>query len=1030
MPEPQIRRPPPAGARRAALALAAALGAWIAPACDNPACVFGGDCFSDDPTGGALGSNPASVPDDHAWLLPGAPVFTEFFPSGNQIATTTPVVVRFSESMSLQSLASAFQLTEVGGFGVPVPLLPPGLSGDGRLLILIPATALKSSATYELSFREDVVVFDLLGTTLQEPTNGLVGTFTVAASDPTVPRLLTTWPPDGAANQSPTGEIVAVFDRRMVATPVPTVTVDCFVVTVAGTKPVAYPAPQAVIFAGGGGFPATDTRAWSWRSVASEGLAVPLGTGSAVNLTLSPAGHKIVAEAGGDLPETQIDFDLTPFLAPLSAEIVSLPTDAIGIANLSGGVPLAVAVEISGGLSSDELGIFLFGDNQNGQGSLVALFREITLAAAGYDPLTGIATLGEAELDLASSTAPVDARFADGTLSIALRLERGGVISPVRLLDTDRSDAPPQPALLDTTRPVLLGLSGAGTNLSSLRSDLTDLVVVGRADEEVRAAEVSTALGDNGVLPPVIAFDPPQGTVDDGLFVAAPVLLGVIDPASLPLDFSLRIYDRALNGAAAPTSASFRQIGASGPAAALPGNPTVAVEVFAADGLAAVPNAHVFTHELAGGAPTYVDDAFTDPSGRVTLAAAPSGETIVTVDATGYDLFSFQGVPTARLGVPLSRANTPSATFQGTVTTVDLAVQTMTKWAADSRLTSAFGDVVTVQACSFNPIELSFDCVYGPASMAAGPLGAAGVVAVIPPPGEFAYSASGFLKAWRARLPRKLAGAGQVSLLDFALNSTLDGVGTPQEELSIDGPALDLDATGASGIDLSALNGAPRIALQARVRGLGGALLAGYGVAFPLSGAPTDTWRVRCAYPGAVDLNDTSYPSDSLGELVADGVIDAELFVRCELEDSSGNRTSRRPKASTLPPLSALAAIGVPTLNSPAAGTGTGGPAYDLSFDEVLGGTGQSGLYSAALKAAGGRRWVLWRLGGAGPTLSISLPDIATNGGSPLPNGSITARIAAFAWPAFSPQASFLWTDIGRDQDAFAQCAAVQFTQP
>lgn len=1025
----RIRRSPLA-ARRAALALAAALAAWIAPACDNPACVFGGDCFSGGSGGGALGSNPASVPPDHAWLLPGAPKIVEFLPSGNQIATTTPVVLRFSESMSAGSLSSAFQLVEVGGFGAPVPLLPPGLVGDGRLLVLVPALALKASATYELSFRDDVVVFDLLGTTLQEPEDGLVGSFTVAASDPTVPRLITSWPTDGLQNQSPTSEIVAVFDRRIVPTGVNSVTVDTFVVTVGGVKPSAYPAPQAVIFAGGGGLPASDTRAWNWRSVDSQGLAVPFATGAAVDLTLSPAGHKIMTEDGGTLPETQIDFDLIPFLAPLSAQIVSLPTDAIGIANLSGSVPLEVAVEVTGGLASDELGIFLFGANQNGEDSLVALFREVTLANAAYDPLTGIATLGEAQLDIASSTAPVDARFADGTLAIALRLERGGVISPVRLLDTDRADAAPQPALLDTTRPVLIGLSPAGTNLASLRSDLTDLVAVGRADEEVRAAEVSTALGDNGVVPPVIAFDEPQSTLDDGLFVAAPVVLGAIDPANLPLAFTLRIFDRALNAAAAPTTASFQQLGASGPAPALPGNPTVAVEAFAADGLAPVGGAHVFTHELAGGAPTFVDQAFTLSNGRATLNAAPGGETVVTVDAPGFDLFTFQGVPTARLGVPLSRANTPSATFQGTVTTIDLSVSTMTKWAADARLLGAQGDVVTVQGCSFNPIELNFDCVYGPASMAAGPLGAAGVVAVIPPPGEFAYSPQGFLKGWRGRLPRKLAGAGQTSLLDFSLNSTLDAVGSPQEELAIDGPALDLDATGATGISLATLDGDPRVALQARMRGIGGALLAGYGVAFPASGAPTDNWRVRCAFPGVVDFDDTSYPSDALGELVTDGVIDAELYVRCEIKDDLGNRSSRRPPLSTLPALSSLPLAGAPRVTSPAAGGNSGGPAYDLVFDEVLGAVGQPGIYRATLRAASGRRWALWRLGGGGATLTLSLPDIAANGGNPLPNGSITARVEVFAWPGFAPQTSFLWTDLGRDLDVFAESAPVQFTQP
>ena len=64
-------------------------------------------------------------------------------------------------------------------------------------------------------------------------------------------------------------------------------------------------------------------------------------------------------------------------------------------------------------------------------------------------------------------------------------------------------------------------------------------------------------LGDNGPDP----ADPPPvvGSSPAGLFVAAPVVLpatgGIVPPSSLPLSFTITVYDRALNAAAIPTTA-------------------------------------------------------------------------------------------------------------------------------------------------------------------------------------------------------------------------------------------------------------------------------------------------------------------------------------------------------------------------------------------------------------------------------------------------------------------------------------------
>lgn len=1006
------------------LALVAALALLPSAGCDNPACIYGGNCFDDD-GGGPLGSNPATVPPDHAWLLPGAPTITGRLPVGNAIASTSPVVLYFSESMSAASLGQAFQLVATSGFGAPVPLFPATLVGDGRVLLLLPATPLAAETTYELSFRDQSLVYDLSGTTLAQPADGLVHSFTVAAEDPQAPSVVGSWPLDASTDQGPTGEVVVIFDRALQPL---TVNVDSFAVTVNGATPPSHPAPQTLQIFGLGPEP----RVWTWRSTDASGLAEPLAGSGAVSVTLSPAGNTIQALDGEPLPLTVFDFQLAPFSAPLAAELVSLPTDAIGIANLDGSLALDLSVTIADGLPDDRLGAFLIGASLEEDQGLIALYREFSLAELGYDPQVGFVSLGAAELDLTSSLAPLAARFADGTLDVALRVGRAGVFSAVRLLDTDPTDAVPQGALLDTTRPVLAGLGPAGASLAALRSDLRHIVVSGRASEPVRAAEVSCILGDNGVLPPVQENDPSFSSEAAGLFVAAPVLVDVLAPAQSTQQVTVLVYDRALNAAATPTVATFQQVGASGPAPALPGNPTVTVEVFDAQTLLPLPGALVLTHASGVGAPVPLDATLTSIDGRATLVAAPAGATLLTVDMSVplvYDLFTFQGVPSAFLSVPLTRPSGSLGLLQGSLVAPDDDVTTLSKWVGDTRLFDAHGAVTPVQSCSFNPILSSYECVYGPASLTTGTTGAASFVALSVPPNEFTYSPSAFLKGWDARLPRLPSVTGIQDPLDLSFDTPLDAPSTPLEERVLDVPAVDLDATGLVAMNLANLvGGGPAVTVESRMAGLGGALLAGYGVAFPTAGAPTDQWRLRAAFPGAIDWDDTKYPGDELGRLVSAGLITGQPFLRVDLRDQAGNRSVRRPRFDVLPPV--LVPCEPPTVLAPAAGGGTGGPSFALTVDDVLAnGPAQPGLYLATLTASDGRRWRVWSPGGAGPTLELWLPPIQALGGTPLVSGPLQVTVSTVAWPTFDP-ALFLWTDLGRESDVSAAGAAILLQQP
>jgi hypothetical protein len=1009
-----------------ALALAAALALGTTLGCDNPSCIYGGDCFDDDGGGGPLGSNPASVPSDHAWLLPGAPTITGRLPVGDSIATTSPVVLYFSESMSATSLSQAFQLVSTGGFGVPVPFLPATLVGDGRVLMLLPATPLQPDTTYELRFREDVTAYDLSGTTLGQPADGLVHTFTVAAEDPEAPSVLGSWPLDASVEQGPTGEIAVIFDRAVQPL---TVDLGSFAVTVDGATPLANPKPQTLQIPGLGPEP----RVWTWRSTGDSGLAEPLAPGGAVSVAISPASQPILAVDGGaPVPPTVFDFTLADFAPPLSAELVSLPTDALGIANLDGSMPLDLAVTIADGLADDRLGAFLIGTSTDEHGDLIALYREFSLSELGYDPDVGFVSLGADELDLTTSLAPLEARFADGTLDVALRLGRAGVFSAVRLLDTDPLDPVPQGALLDTTRPSLIGLGPAGASLEAMRSDLRHIVVSGRATEPVRAAEVSCVLGDNGVLPPVQERDAPFSSELAGLFVAAPVLVDVLDPAQSTQSVTVRIYDRALNAAQTPITALYQQVGASGPAAALPGNPTVTVEVFDAETLLPLPGALVMTHGVGGGAPVPLDATLTLVDGRATLVAAPAGETLVTVDMNVpvlFDLFTFQGVPTAFLSVPMTRSGGAPGILQGSLLGPESSITTLTKWVGDSRLADTAGNAVAVQSCSFNPILSSYECVFGPAGLATGWSGAASYAVLSVPPNEFTYSASAFLKGWDARLPRLPSADGVQDLLDFDFDAPLDSPSTPVEERVLDLPAVDFVATALLAMNLDNLvGGGPRVTVESRLAGLGGGLLSGAGVAFPTSGAPTDEWRLRAAIPGAVDWTVGKYAGDEIGDMLRDGLVTGAPFLRVELRDQTGNRSVRRSRLDSLP--AALVPCEPPTVLAPAAGGSTGGASFALTVDDVLAhGPAQPGLYRATLTASDGRRWRVWRPGGAAATVDLWLPPIQGLGGTPLVSGPLQVTVTAVAWPDFDA-ALFLWTDLARDSDVTAAGAPILLQQP
>jgi hypothetical protein len=996
-------------AARLALFAVVASAALFLGACDNPACVFGGDC-SQAGVGGALGTLSASVPEDGQILRPAPPTLQRFAPMGNAVDPQTPIVLVFSEAMSNTNLNIAFQI-ESAGFGT-LPLQATALVGDGRVLVLFPIMALMPGATYRVLYREDVVVGDRTGQALAIPADRVAGTFTVAGTAPTSPGIVLTYPLNSELGLPATTEITVVFSRPMDEF---TVNSDSFQVEVDGAEPPFDVEPMAVDFNG----LATDPRVFRWRSVDDQGQRASLGTDVEVTVDLSPVGAQIEDTTGEPLLTTTFSFRTLPFSAPLSAEITSFPTDAIGINSLTGPADLAVRVDLEDAQVGDEIGVFLFGVQPEmvEVPLTIALFRSAILT----DPPDSF-TFTAAELDLVRTTSPLAARLRDGAIGMAFRVKRGSLESPVRVLDVDALLPGAQGPVLDTVPPTLMGVDGTGTSTGAIASDQRDVVVVGRASEGLRGAFVSTMLGDNeidlGEVPPVVGSDPLTG-----FFIAAPVRAGILQRTEQPLTYSLTIYDLALN-ASGTAMGTYVQRGAAASGFPRP-FASVSVEVFDALTRAPIAGATVYTHEDIDGSIFLAGTGTTGPDGTATLDPALIGRTLVTVVRTGYDLFTFDGLPTDIVSIPLRPSASPGATVGGMIAATDPTVLAFTRSFSDTRRPQPGETLAAVGGCTLDEIDQRYECNFGPVPIEARELGGATAMAVqMPPPSSLpAWSAFAYLAYFGLLLPlaEQAPGAAQGSVV-----VPMDALNTPglDDELR----ALDVLPHALSALDWPMLPAAPGIRVEGLAPGLSGPLTLGQGVAFP-TGVPS-TYAVRAAYPGIADPF-ADGPRDMLGRLVARGTIEPDLFLRAEVVDALGARGIDRPRLSTTD--LALSIPEAPTFGPAPIALNLTGEAYDVLFSDVLtDAAGQPGIHRLTLVDDTGRRWTVWRLDQPdvdGPDVVMHLPLALAGDPFPLAGPDVTATAASWSWTTFDAT-SFLWTDVEREFERAAYSAPEPITVP
>lgn len=993
-----------------ALVLAAGLAL---PGCDDPSPIFGGGF---PPPGG--GGDPGSLgavafpPDDGAWIRSAAPSLETMLPSGGGHATTTPVVLRFSESIADDGLDGAFELLADGGFA-PTPL-GVHLVGDGRLVVLLPLAPLEPGATYSLSLAKDAELFDLTGQVFS--TTSVLGQFTVASSEPTDVAVVATWPPEGATGQSTIGEVTVVFDRPLLVT---TVTDASFDVRVDGVAPTfdPDPAPLDVLF---GLFPGQDTRVFRWTSLDGDGLRADLGTDATVTVDLSPTGDALTDLDGDAVPPTTLTFTTGALAPPSGGTLLPVPSDAIGIANLTAGDgdELTLEVDYPGALAGDRVTVWLFGTSTAEGGGTIAFEREVEVAADGVQTVVTLS-----QLDLVAQASPLRARFADGAVAVAFALSRSGAPTAVRNLDVDPADGIQDP-LLDTMAPELLEVFFEDPEGGPLASDLRDLVLAGRASEELRAAAVTTSLGDNGAEAPVL------GARADGAFLAAPVPLGVLGPSRGPVAYELTIYDRAMNPAAAAHTGSFEQRGALGPVALTPGA-ALDVEVYDAVTLQPIAGARTFTHRNDGAAYPLVGFQTTGAAGKAAPLSSATDTTILTVEADGYGLVSIVDVASTRVSIPLEPTDPVLGVLTGTLSSAsDLAELTLAaldlRYGDPRRLTEGT-PLFAGAACTTNPFGGGgLACPLGPQPLRAGRLGALSLLG-----GNFdlpqgSFSAASVLQAFELALPLAPLGAGTPAQLVELQAGLLGEPGAPVAGLPVELAQVVLDAAGLAGVDTGLLSEDAEVAGDAWVTastlvpGLPGALPVGIGLSYD-QGA--DRRDLRTAVPGAVLSGGT-----------LDGVVDTDLYLEAGLLDQLGARSFRRSRVSALgalPTANELDLEDAPAITAPAALSSTGQVDYEVTVTNPLpDALGLPGVYRLTVIGESGRTWRLWLQDpGDGATVTLPLVDLVGAGGTGLASGSHTARVEAWAGPGFD-LGDLLWSDLEREWEVLSSSAPVVYSVP
>ncbi|WP_145196829.1 hypothetical protein [Planctomycetes bacterium Poly30] len=993
--------------------------------CDSPVCVFADGCTSGPGGGGDDGGDPNSLggrsavfPGEGSIMRSGAPELLAVAPgsaTANQAHPETPIFLEFSESLNpaslfdLQNQTSAFRVVDFT-FQQDYPMAPPQLVGDGRVVVLLPLVSYREGGSYQVFFSADQRIADLNGQLIVDPSDQLlVEIFVDSSSVMDEPRLIYSYPPDGSFNNPDTSEIVIGFDRQMDDS---TIDTNSFDVKVGGVTPAFNPQPMALTtFNGTTLVPVTQVYTWTPQQ---SGQVRPYGIDSDVVVRLSDTPNEIVSQDGDTLTPYETAFRTADFSLPdaVMKAAGSRPANGFGRADVFGSAPIVDVMLSAAAPAGTEADFFLFGRSPLDSTFVKSIVRTVPIP-------NGATTFSATSDQLQLFDALGDVQFADGTAQVAVQLRNGGARSSARRFDADPATSAIDAPIFDTTAPVFLGLGGSGAVTSELVGEVRDFAAFGRASEPIAYAFVDAgADGTNGGSlsdPPRIAFSTPSPEADEALFIAAPVAVGAVDPLGPGVSYEVTIYDEAYNAATLTAVGVFTQRGVVGPGGAPTGS-TVDVRVFDALTLEPLDGALVLSHQESGGATSFVASA-TTVGGAASVAGAGGGSTVITVDASGYDLFTFHGVPRDSVDIMLQPTMAMSAEISGTVSALITAqLQTTDNVLQDTRALSP-SRLSGLSGCGTINGSTGAECDFGPVLIRPGRLGGISSIGTrdsLTQADILTQGAPGFLLNFALAAPFAPVPAGGSTLgavLDAGASLGFPPSSTAATLLS----ATSLSLGGVPGF--GALAEDPKVTVEAAGTGLAGPLLVGAGLSFPQGGS---NYAVFSAVPGVAAPG---------GSLETSGSIEPDVFVKLRSVDMSGNEVVARPRASSVGAVTAP--MGVPTLLLPAPGGMSGGAAYNVVVqDTLLDAVGLAfGLYRVHLTDSTGRTWTLVGLDtdDAGGDILMSLPDIAAQGGTPLMGGQITAEVEAFG--ADLDRGEFLWTDLERSHELFSRAAAVTFTQ-
>jgi len=993
----------------ASLAGALLLGAAVG-GCDSPACVFSAEgCTTDSTPTGALGSAPAALPSVGAWIRPTAPQLRQVSPESGTVDPRTPIVLRFDESLSEDTLSGAFQLrtVDLGAGAIPLPTQTV-LVGDGRLVVLVPSSPMPLATSMEVVLTTNAEVTDLTGQRITTTTGSVLTTFVTATEQSDEPSVVATYPPDGLFDQSEVGEVVVVFDRDMDAA---TVDDGSFVVTVDGADPVFDPAPSPASGLQIFGVSQPIPRVFVWRAVDGAGVPQPLGREVEVDVELSPVGDEITDADGNALANTAFGYRTASVLAPGAIRITSAPNDGIGIDNLTpgSGNELLMEVDVDGAEAGDRLDLYVFGADPNAPSELIALRRTFDFVDAGP---VAIAELLRDGLELTSSTSPLVPRLADGSITFAASFTSGPITTPVTLFDADATLSGDQGATLDTTPPTFV-LFDRTPSVTAYRYDAGDVVFEGVASEALRGVEISTSLGTSAAG--ALAFS--NGT----RFASEPLELGVVPPASAPLPYSVVGFDRVGNRTQTPVTGALTQRGFVADTPFVAGSGSIQVEVFDARTLEPLEGAVVLSHAVptGGGTPVFLQAVSTDASGAGAVLGHDVGDdgTILTAVLDGYDLTSLHLFGSARVSIPLEPSGFEGATLNGSLSSTTPNVQSSLSIGElvylDGRAGGGLATPIEGGICTTTPFGTpTTTCPFGPVTIGARRSGSVAAFNGLFDVDEAQFLALTFLSTYQLAFPVGPVPSGSTQVVPFTVDQLLADPAVPAGQGAIDIGTLTFDASGATGLDTAslddddALRGPVRVWVEGDLGGSAAPIPAGLGVSYD---AGADAWTLRGALVGSLIswLSPAFDPTE-------------RLSVVAELRDTNGAFVRRR---ATLAEIAlggtSLVAPPVPTITSPTPGTDVGAGAFTVEVSNALvdgalgGGTLGSGLYRLRLVDAAGRGWNHWRPDTADGDGDVPffVPDPGDAGAVGLGSGSLTARAAAFAIEGFDPL-GFFFTDL------------------